>query len=80
LPPVLHALTIVFAAAEGHEESSKTLFYVAGGALAVFAVIISVVGIKRIDSFPSSKGQERGVLGLAALLVLVAMAAAIVTS
>jgi hypothetical protein len=80
LPPVLHALTIVLAAAEGHEESSKTLFYVAGGALAVFAVIISVVGIKRIDSFPSSKGQERGVLGLAALLVLAAMAAAIVTS
>jgi hypothetical protein len=79
LPPVLHALTIVFAAAEGHE-TSKTLFYVAGGVLAAFAVIISVVGIKRIDTFPSSKGQERGVLGVAVLLVLAAMAAAIITS
>ena len=77
---MLHALTIVFAAAEGEHESSKTLFYVAGGVLAAFAVIISVIGIKRIDTFPSSKGQERGVLGVAVLLVLAAMAAAIITS
>ena len=76
---MLHALTIVFAAAEGHEESSKTLFYVAGGALAVFAVIISVIGIRSIDSFPSSKGQARGVIGLAALLVVAAAASAIIT-
>ena len=48
--------------------------------LAVFAVIISVVGIRGIATFPSSKGQARGVLGLAALLVLAAMAAAILTS
>ena len=77
---MLHALTIVFAAVEGEHESSKSLFYVAGGVLAAFAVIISVIGIKRIATFPSSKGQERGVLGLAALLVLAAMAAAILTS
>ena len=36
LPPVLHALTIVFAPPR-REESSKTLFYIAGGLLAVFA-------------------------------------------
>ena len=77
---MLHVLTIVFAAVEGEHESSKTLFYVAGGVLAAFAVIISVIGIKGIATFPSSKGQARGVLGLAALLVLAAMAAAIVTS
>ena len=77
---MLDALTIVFAAVEGHEESSKTLFYVAGGVLAAFAVIISVIGIRGIATFPSSKGQARGVLGLAALLVLGAMAAAIITS
>jgi hypothetical protein len=70
----------VFAAVEGGHESSKTLFYVAGGVLAAFAVIISVIGIKRIDTFPASKGQERGVLGVAVLLVLAAMAAAIITS
>jgi hypothetical protein len=79
LPPVLHALTTVFAATEGHE-SSKTLFYVAGGVLAVFAVLISLLGISRIGSFPKSKGQARGVIGLAALLVLAAMASAIITS
>jgi hypothetical protein len=78
LPPVLHALTLVFAATEG-EESSKSLFYLAGGLLAVFAVVISVIGIKGIDSFPKSKGQARGVIGLAALLVLFAAASAIVT-
>ena len=77
---MLHALTTVFAATEGHEESSKAFFYIAGAVLAVFAVLISLLGISRIDSFPASKGQTRGVIGLAALLVLVAMASAIVTS
>ena len=76
---MLHALTIVFAAVEGEEESSKTLFYVVGGLLAVFAVLISVLGISRIGTFPKSKGQARGVIGLAALLVLAAMASAILT-
>ena len=75
---MLEAL-IVFASTEG-EESSKTLFYLAGGLLAVFAVVISVIGVKSIGSFPSSKGQTRGVIGLAALLVLAAMTAAIVTA
>ncbi len=76
---MLHALTIVFAAVEGEEESSKTLFYIAGGLLAVFAVCISLLGISRIGTFPSSKGQTRGVIGLAAVLVLFAMASAIIT-
>ena len=76
---MLHALTIVFASTEG-EESSKSLFYLAGGILAVFAVVISAIGITRIGSFPASTGQVRGVIGLAALLVLAAMTAAIVTA
>ncbi len=69
----------MFASAEG-EESSKTLFYFAGGILAVFAVVISAIGITRIGTFPASTGQARGVIGLAALLVLAAMTAAIVTA
>ena len=76
---MLHVLTVVFASTEG-EESSKTLFYLAGGILAVFAVVISAIGITRIGTFPSSTGQARGVIGLAALLVLAAMTAAIVTA
>ena len=75
---MLEAL-IVFASTEGGEESSKTLFYLAGGLLAVFAVVISVIGIRGIGSFPSGTGQARGVIGVAALLVLAAVTAAIVT-
>ena len=70
---------IVFASTEG-EESSKTLFYLAGGLLAVFAVVVSVIGIRGIGSFPSGTGQARGVIGLAALLVLFAAASAIITA
>ena len=76
---MLDVQTIVFAATEGHE-SSKTLFYVVGAILAVFAVLISALGISRIGSFPSSKGQARGVIGLAGLLVVATMAATIITS
>ena len=59
------------------DQRLATLFYVVGGLLAVFAVLISVLGISRIGTFPNSKGQTRGVIGLAALLVLAAMASAI---
>ena len=76
---MLHALTFIFASTEG-EESSKTLFYIAGGLLAVFAVVISVVGIRGIGSFPAGKAQTRGVIGIAALLVLFAAASAIITA
>ena len=76
---MLHTLTLVFASTEG-EESSKTLFYLAGGVLAVFAVAISAIGITRIGTFPSGRGQARGVIGLAALLVAATMAAAIITA
>ena len=76
---MLHALTIVFAATEG-EEPSKTLFYIAGGLLVIFAVAISAIGITRIGTFPSGRGQARGVIGLAALLVAATMAAAIITA
>ena len=75
---MLNAL-IVFASTEG-EESSKTLFYLAGGLLAVFAVVISVTGIRGIGSFPDGKAQTRGVIGIAALLVLFAAASAIITA
>jgi hypothetical protein len=77
LPPVLHAL-ITFAAAEEGEEASKTLFYIAGGALVAFAIVVSAIGITR-SSFPTSKGASRGVMALAALLVACTMAAAVIT-
>jgi hypothetical protein len=76
LPPVLHAL-ITFAATGG-EETSKTPFYIAGGVLVAFAIVVSALGITRRD-FPGSKGAARGVMALAALLVAFAMAAAVIT-
>jgi hypothetical protein len=74
---VLHAL-ITFAATEG-EESSKTAYYIAGGALAAFAVIISAIGISRHENFPPSQGAARGIMALAAILVALTMATAVLT-
>jgi hypothetical protein len=66
---------ITFAA----EEASKTPYYIAGGALAAFAVIISAIGITRHDTFPGSKGAMNGVIALALLLVVATMASAVLT-
>jgi hypothetical protein len=77
LPPVLHAL-ITFAATEHGEETSKTLFYLAGGILVLFAIVVSALGVARSE-FPSSKGATRGVMAVGALLVAFVMAAAVIT-
>jgi hypothetical protein len=75
---VLHAL-ITFAQEEAHE-TSKTAFYVMGSVLAVWAVVVSAIGIARHATFPPSKGAARGVMALSALLVAATMASAILTS
>jgi hypothetical protein len=75
---VLHAL-ITFAASEEGEESSKVLFYVFGGALAVWAVVVSAIGIRAHDRFPASQGAARGVMAISVLLILCAMASAVIT-
>ena len=64
----------VFAAAP-----SKVPFYVAGGALALWAVVIALFGITR-PGFPGSKGGRRGVIGASALLVVAAMGTAVATA
>jgi hypothetical protein len=76
LPAVLHAL-ITFAASEGGEPS-KTAFYVAGGLLVIWAVVIGFVGIRAQD-FPAKKAQARGVMAFSAVLVAAAMASAVLT-
>jgi hypothetical protein len=72
--------TLIAAAEAGEEESSKTLFYVMGGVLAAFAVVISAIGIRGHETFPPSQGAARGVMTLAAVLVVLTLAAAILTS
>jgi hypothetical protein len=77
---VLHALATVVAAAEAsEEESSKTLFYIFGGLLAVFAVVVSAIGISRHETFPPTASAARGVMGLAVVLVVLTLAAAVIT-
>jgi hypothetical protein len=77
---VLTALSSLLAvAAEGEEESSKTLFYVAGIALTVFALVIAAIGIRGHEHFPSSRSAARGVMLLAAALVAFTMASAVIT-
>jgi hypothetical protein len=78
LPAVLHA--IVTFAAQPITEKSHTVFYICGGALALWAVIVSAIGIRRHEKWPSSDGAARGIMGISALLVVLAMATAVATA
>jgi hypothetical protein len=71
--------TIVLAAAEGaeHAEKSHTAFYLAGGALAVFAVVIGVLGIKKHDL---GEGPSRAIMAIGTVLVVATLVASIATS
>ena len=66
-------------AAEAGAEPSKTPFYILGGLLAVYAVVISAIGVRGIGTFPN-KGQGRGVMALSVLLVVATMASAVLTA
>jgi hypothetical protein len=67
-------LSLVLAAAE----PSKTPFYLAGGALAAYAVVLAAVGLTR-PSFPFSQSGARAVMALSVVLVVVAIAMAVAT-
>ena len=73
--------TILAAAAEGagHTEPSHLPFYIAGGALAAWAVIVSVIGMTRTD-FPAKPAVMRLVLAISALLVAGTISTTILTS
>ena len=73
-------LATLFAAAEAGPESSKTLFYVCGGLLAAWAVVVSAIGIRAHETFPPSRGAARGVMAISVLLILAAMASAVITA
>jgi len=61
------------------EETSKTPFYIAGGCLAAWAVIVAFTGITRPD-FPGNAAGRAGVIALTAVLVTAAMATAVITA
>jgi hypothetical protein len=75
---VLQAI-VMFAAEEAHEKS-HTAFYVAGGLLTLWAVVVSFVGIRGHANWPSSEGAARGIMGISAVLVVLAMATAVITA
>lgn len=67
------------AAEQAEELKSEAPFFIAGGILATFAVVISVVGIKLPD-FPGTATAARGVMALCAVLVVATMAATLYVS
>jgi hypothetical protein len=75
----LEALVTLATEAAG-EESEPTAFYVAGGILAVYAVVISFVALRGSATFASSTGARNGVMALTTLLVAAAMASAVLAS
>ena len=72
----LHALILVLAAAG---QKSKTAFYIAGGVLAAWAVVVSLVGVTR-PGFPFGRPGERAVIAVSVLLVALTITMAVVTA
>jgi uncharacterized cupredoxin-like copper-binding protein len=61
-------------------EKSKVPFYIAGGLLVAWALIVSFgLGMRRPD-FPSTLGGQRAVMATTAVLVLATVSMAVVTS
>jgi hypothetical protein len=73
------ATLLTFATEAAEEETSKTAFYVLGGAAAAWAIVLFAVGM-RSESFPGSRTAQRGVIAISVLLVIGAMASSVLTS
>ncbi len=72
------SVTALLVLAAEEAEPSKTAFYIGGGVLAVWAVVLSVIGLSR-PNFPGSKGAARGIYAISTLLVAFAAATSILT-
>jgi hypothetical protein len=75
----MFATLLTFATEAVEEESSKTAFYVLGGAAAAWAIILFALGM-RSETFPGSAGAQRGVIAISVLVVIGAMASAVLTA
>ena len=62
------------------DEPSKTPFYILAAALVLAAVGLTVIGVRRHDSFPGSDGAMRGTIAVFVLLVAGTMIAAVATA
>jgi hypothetical protein len=59
-------------------EPSKVPFYIAGSALAIYAVILAGIGLTQPE-FPYSERGARGVMLVSFVLIVIAIGAAILT-
>jgi hypothetical protein len=73
-------VAVLLAAAETIEETSKTPFYIVAAALVLAAVGLTVIGVRRHDSFPGSDGAMRATIAVFVVLVAGTMVAAVATS
>jgi hypothetical protein len=73
------ATLLTFATEATEEETSKTAFYILGGAAAAWAIILFSLGM-RSAAFPGSAAAQRGVIAISVLVVIGAMASAVLTS
>ena len=73
-------VAVLLAAADTIKETSKTPFYVLAAVLVLAAVGLTVIGIRRHESFPGSDGAMRGTIALFVVLVAGTMVAAVATS
>jgi uncharacterized cupredoxin-like copper-binding protein len=75
----MHAAIVHFAPVLAAEKS-KVPYYIAGGALVAWALIVSVGIGMRNPSFPGTLGGQRVVMAITAVLVLVTVSMAVATS
>ena len=59
-------------------EPSKVPWYIAGGVLAVYAVVLSAIGLRNPE-FPKGARAQRAVIALSALLAVIAIGSAILS-
>jgi hypothetical protein len=68
-------LAVVFAASQ----PSKVPWYIAGGVLALYAVVLAAIGLRRPD-FPFGRAGERLVILVSVVLVVIAIGSAILSA
>jgi hypothetical protein len=57
-------------------EPSKVPFYIGGGVLVLWAVVLASLGLRN-PTFPGGAGGQRGVMGISLVLAVVAMGCAV---
>jgi hypothetical protein len=73
------SLLATILAAEGAAEPSKTPFYVFGGVLAAWAVLVGLLGIVKPD-LPAKAAAQAAIMFVTVALVAAAMTTAVVTA